>query len=49
MITILVIREAYTGVMAMDWQETYVSVLSLVAQIIYIYIPNYIFHCINIL
>ncbi|XP_070153442.1 glutathione hydrolase 7 [Polyergus mexicanus] len=23
-----VIREAYTGVMAMDWQETYVSVLS---------------------
>lgn len=37
MITISAKKGAYTGVMAMDWQETYVSILSLVIQI-YIYI-----------
>lgn len=30
-------RETYTGVMAIDWQDTYVSILSLVARINYIY------------
>jgi len=31
-------RETYTGVMAIDWQDTYVSILSLVVGINYIYI-----------
>lgn len=40
-IIILAKKETYTGVMAMDWQDTYVSVLSLVMRELYIYI--YIF------
>lgn len=38
MIVILdVKRETYTGVMAMDWQDTYVTILSLVTEINYMY------------
>lgn len=40
-------KETYTGVMAMDWQDTYVTILSLVIGINYIF-TDLLDNCTNI-